>query len=122
MPFQNSDLGLTTEFQLGTGLGKFLETDITNWAGAGINVNDVVIWFVMVGPDGITFHTGSAASPDIAPAGGTNNLIDIPLDSSGAYQEGSYTITMYAEVTGGVDQGTYQKSFPITFSDDRPTV
>ena len=122
MPFQNSDLGLTTEFQLGTGLGKFLETDITNWAGAGINVNDVVIWFVMVGPDGITFHTGSAGGPDIDPAGGTNNLIDIPLDSSGAYQEGSYTITMYAEVTGGVDQGTYQKSFPITFSDDRPTV
>lgn len=116
MPFSSSDVSISVTFQLAT--GKFLIGDTSGYAGAGINTADVNGQITIVGPDGQQFQTGSPG--DIVFPPGTNGVINIPLDSNGDYQEGTYAFTYVTVVTGGVDAGTYSTTLSVDFCVETP--
>lgn len=87
--------------------GKFILTDTTDYASAGIALADVVGYWEITYPSGVV-RQGSFASPDIdANVSLVFNTLSIPLDSNSDFLEGNYKFTYNVRVTGAVDPGDY---------------
>jgi hypothetical protein len=83
--------------------GKWLFTDTTDYAGLGINPNNVVGWLVINFPNG-GVYSGSSSAPDILPGTSTtNSVIGIPLDANAHWLQGNYSF-QYFILVNGTDQ------------------
>lgn len=107
-----------TDVQSGT-YGKWVITDTTDYNGLGIAPANVSGAITLSYPDG-TGRIG--VSGDILPAvSTTNNSLNIPLDSDGAFMEGTYTVTYQIVVTGNVTPGTYTSSITFEYCKTLPS-
>jgi len=101
-------LSIKTCFELNNDPKNIEITDTTDYAAEGIALTDVIGIFKMVGPDGVTFYTGSFPTPDIdADVSLIFNTVSLPLDVNNEVQQGKYTITYTIRVVGGVQPGDF---------------
>lgn len=124
----SATISLTIKFNLDT--GKFLFTDISNYAAQGSPDTGVKGVLRITGPSGLVYANAAFATPvsataDITTAGSfVNGAINIPIDASGVVQKGVYTFEYSVYVTGGTDIGTTFTITPIYFDFcfDKPVV
>lgn len=89
--------------------GAVRVTDTTNWASYGIAPADVEIGWGYTAPDGNTYKVPlQGAAGNILPAVQLWSEFPAPQGVDGRVQQGDYTVTVIAFVSGAVDPGAYE--------------
>jgi hypothetical protein len=90
--------------------GKLIIVDQTDYAGEGVDPDDVVGTWTVTFPDGDSAIV--AIDPNVST---TNATVSIPLDANGDYMTGTYTFFYSIVVSGVVQPGTYTQSINYDF-------
>lgn len=100
-PMALTTVNIKTTFDYSTSPKKFTFQDISDYAGQGIALTDVVGVIKIVAPSGMTvYNNTNFNSPDINPDVSLINstTINLPLDSNNVPLQGDYTITYTVRV------------------------
>jgi len=90
--------------------GKLFFTDLSDYAGQGIDPDDVQ------GTWTVTFPDGDSAIVQIDPNVSTSNAsVSIPLDANGDYMTGGYVFLYSITVSGAIQPGTYTQTINYDF-------
>lgn len=100
----------------------FALSDNTDYGSEGISTSNVKGNFEITGPVGLIHNNTSWTTPDIVVATSNQfNSVNIPL-SDNFPLIGTYTFKYTIQVSGGVQPGTYEKTFTVNFDYQRPVV
>lgn len=116
MPFTSTDVTFTVAFQYTnaerkTGVVRLTYSPamLTALTSNGISLSNVTGAFDMIGPDGMTAHSGNISVPDFTAGQSVSIPVNLPVTASAfpTVQQGNYGFTLTVRIAPPTDAGDY---------------